>query len=61
MEAFPKLLFVVVILTFAILFSSYYSCLFFGFPPIYITEHIQKYNSIERNYKITFSMATHPS
>jgi hypothetical protein len=33
MEAFPKLLFVVVVLTFAFLFLSYCSCLFFGFPP----------------------------
>jgi hypothetical protein len=44
----------VVILTFAILFSSYCSCLFFGFPPVYITEHIPNYNSIEKFIKLPF-------
>jgi hypothetical protein len=44
----------VVVLTFAFLFSSYCSCPFFGFPPVYIKEHIPKYNSIEKLIKLPF-------
>jgi hypothetical protein len=36
--------------------------LFRGFSPVYITEHIPKYCSIENFiYKITFRMGTHSS
>ena len=53
-KALPELLFVVVVLISTLLFSSYCSCLFFGFPPVYIIEHIPKYNSIEKFIKLPF-------
>jgi hypothetical protein len=54
-EALPNLLFVVVVLISTILFSSCCCCLFFhGFYPVYITEHIPKYCSIESFIKLPF-------
>jgi hypothetical protein len=54
MEAFPKLLFVVVVFISTILFSSCAAAYFLWFSPVYITEHIPKYCSIENFIKLPF-------
>jgi hypothetical protein len=54
MEALPKLIFVVVVLISTILFSPRASAYFSWIPPVYITEHIQKYCSIENFKKLPF-------
>jgi hypothetical protein len=57
MEALPKIIFVVVVLISTIFFSRVLLPLFHGFSPVYITEHIQKYYSIENFIKLPFQRA----
>ena len=55
MKTSPKLLFIVVIVIFSILFSSRCSCLFFVESLLYTQQNIyQKYRSIEKFMKLPF-------
>jgi hypothetical protein len=54
MEALPKLLFIVVVLISTILFSPCAAASFSWIYPMYITEHIPKYCSIENFIKLPF-------